>query len=280
MQEKLHEISKLLESLGDFTGASFCWHFADNDLLRQVLTGQIDHCNTFCLRVKRDPCWKLRSCMKEHRVRAFQEALELRRPFLFRCYAGAKEVAVPLFDHDRLFAVLSGGIFQDDRHSPPEEALEEYKRLPRMDDDRLLRLGVFLERLLWREIPELRLPEERSQLLPSLTSRDDRILRAAAYMRLNLFRPVTAAETAAQARLSTSHFLHLFSRETGFSFSDWLLRLRVSEARRLVEGSSIPLKNIAESCGIVDQSRMALLFRRYLGETPAALRKRSAPSSS
>ena len=101
-----------------------------------------------------------------------------------------------------------------------------------------------------------------------------RILWAAHYMRSRCRGPLTAGETAKACGLSVSRFLHLFRRETGYSFSDWLQRLRVAAACRLLEGSPYKLAEIAEISGIRDQSRMTYLFRRYLNTTPGKWRRK------
>ena len=86
---------------------------------------------------------------------------------------------------------------------------------------------------------------------------------------------MTAKQAAEVSGLSVSRFLHLFRTETGYSFSDWLQRLRVARACRLLEESPYKLAEIAEIAGIRDQSRMTVLFRRYLNTTPGEYRASS-----
>ena len=78
---------------------------------------------------------------------------------------------------------------------------------------------------------------------------------------------------AADCGVSVSTLLHLFRRETGFSFREWRLRLRVADAAALVEGSDLGLNEIALTCGFADQSRMTVLMKRFLGRTPGELRR-------
>lgn len=106
-----------------------------------------------------------------------------------------------------------------------------------------------------------------------MLTQDIRILRAVKLIRRNFARPVKVEEAAQLANLSKAHFTHLFTNETGFSFSDFLQRVRVGSARSLVEGSDMPLSEIAERCGIQDQSRMGVLFRRYFNMSPREMRK-------
>jgi transcriptional regulator GlxA family with amidase domain len=53
-------------------------------------------------------------------------------------------------------------------------------------------------------------------------------------------------------------------------------RLRVEAAQRLLEDSSLPLKEIAARTGLGDASTLWRAFSRQLGVTPAAYRERFA----
>jgi transcriptional regulator GlxA family with amidase domain len=53
-------------------------------------------------------------------------------------------------------------------------------------------------------------------------------------------------------------------------------RLRVDEARRLLEATTLPLKDISARTGLGDASTLWRLFTQRLGLTPAAYRQRFA----
>ena len=56
-------------------------------------------------------------------------------------------------------------------------------------------------------------------------------------------------------------------------------RLRMDEARRLLEETSLPLKDITARTGLGDASTMWRAFTRRLGVTPAAYRQRFAAAA-
>lgn len=272
MFAQLYEFSESLEPLGDFAGIRFCWHFLDSSLLLSVINSQTDHDRVpFCKKLKEVPGMH-RLCLQSHRKAAFAEALKSRAPFLLRCHCGSLELAVPWFPENRFAGILFVGTFADMSAAGYSEFQKERSLLPVMDEAKLLSLGKFLEDLMAHRLSGLRFPESDPMLLPPIKTEDSRILLAAKYMRAHSSEKLTASFVAARAGLSLSRFLHLFSEETHFPFSDWLQRLRVSCALRLVEGSDVPFGTIAEVCGIIDQSRMTLLFRRYLGKTPRRMR--------
>ena len=272
MLTPLLEFSKSLESLEIFGGVRFCWHFLDSSLLLSVPGVQTEHDRTpFCKKLKDVPGMH-RLCLQSHRKTAFARALRLREPFLLHCHCGCLELAVPWFPENRFAGILFAGTFADASVAGYSEFQKERSLLPVMEEPRLLALGRFLEDMMARQLAGLRFPESDPMLLPPVPTEDSRILLAAKYMRAHSSEKLTASRMAARVGLSLSRFLHLFSEEARFPFSDWLQRLRVSSALRLVEGSDVPFGTIAEVCGIIDQSRMTFLFRRYFGKTPRRMR--------
>jgi transcriptional regulator GlxA family with amidase domain len=65
----------------------------------------------------------------------------------------------------------------------------------------------------------------------------------------------------------------------GESPAELVRRLRIEEARRLLEETSLPLKDITARTGLGDASTMWRVFTRRLGVTPAAYRQRFATAA-
>jgi transcriptional regulator GlxA family with amidase domain len=61
--------------------------------------------------------------------------------------------------------------------------------------------------------------------------------------------------------------------------AEYVRRLRVDEARRLLEETSLPLKAVAARTGLGEPSTMWRVFIQHLGVTPAAYRERFAAAS-
>lgn len=89
-------------------------------------------------------------------------------------------------------------------------------------------------------------------------------------------RDLSLAELAAQAQLSRSHFKQAFRQLTGYAPHHYLLRVRLSHARKLLaqENEAMPLSEIAAACGFFDQAHLSRHFRRFFGITPGAFRHR------
>lgn len=88
----------------------------------------------------------------------------------------------------------------------------------------------------------------------------------------NLSRRISVAELAQVVCLSPSHFHALFKRSVGLTPHQYLLKLRLDHASRLLRESPLPLVRIAEECGFSSQSALTTAMRRYIGLTPKRLR--------
>ena len=82
---------------------------------------------------------------------------------------------------------------------------------------------------------------------------------------------ISVTDLADQARLSIDHFTRIFRKVTGTTPHQYLLRVRLSHARKLMQGAQpIGLDEVALNCGFCDQAHFGRHFRRYFGVTPAA----------
>ena len=107
-------------------------------------------------------------------------------------------------------------------------------------------------------------------VLPSVTS-DERILRAIAYIRTNLDRPLTLDEVAGEACLSPGRFRHLFVEQTGLAFKTYLLWLRLMHAVRIYSETSGSLTEAAHSAGFADSAHFSRVFKRTFGSPATTL---------
>ena len=74
--------------------------------------------------------------------------------------------------------------------------------------------------------------------------------------------------------LSPSHFHAQFKNCVGLTPHQYLLKIRLDRAARMLRESSMPLVRIAEECGFSSQSALTTSMRRYMGLTPKRLRAR------
>jgi AraC family transcriptional regulator len=92
-------------------------------------------------------------------------------------------------------------------------------------------------------------------------------------MEQRLAEPLPIADMAAAASLSSSQFTRRFRASTGQSPHQFLLRLRLDAACRLLRTGSEPIAEVAATCGFSHQEHLTRVMRARLGTTPAALRR-------
>lgn len=74
---------------------------------------------------------------------------------------------------------------------------------------------------------------------------------------------------------SLSHFKLLFSQYFDTTPYVWMQRNRAIEISELLRDPSMPLKNIIKKYGFTSHGHFSLFCRKFLGDTPRALRRRS-----
>lgn len=100
--------------------------------------------------------------------------------------------------------------------------------------------------------------------------------RVLAYIDSNLDQPLKIDELAALARLSTSHFSHVFRRTFGIAPYGYILNRRMERARELLSTTDEPLAQVALRCGMTDQAHLSRLFKQQVGEPPSRWRRMRA----
>jgi AraC family transcriptional regulator len=84
------------------------------------------------------------------------------------------------------------------------------------------------------------------------------------------------AMLAAIAGVHRVHVARAFRDHLGCTVGDYVRRLRVRRACELLTSSSAPLTDVAMRAGFFDQSHMTRVVKRFLGVTPAMLRRQTA----
>jgi transcriptional regulator GlxA family with amidase domain len=108
---------------------------------------------------------------------------------------------------------------------------------------------------------------------------DDGSLEATrAYALAHLEEPLTIAQLARHACTSERTFNRRFRAETGTTPLRWLHAQRVDHARRLLEGSDLPVELVAQRCGFGSAAILRQHFRRATATTPTAYRRTFAGS--
>jgi PAS domain S-box-containing protein len=86
--------------------------------------------------------------------------------------------------------------------------------------------------------------------------------------------PLTSKELANIAGLSVSQFERRFRRAFGTTPRQYLMRVRVENAAKLLVESDQTVSRIAVQCGFYDHAHLSRHFRRFLNASPSEYRKK------
>lgn len=102
-----------------------------------------------------------------------------------------------------------------------------------------------------------------------------RVLPAVTLMMRGYAGRLPIGELSAACRLSPSRFMQLFRERMGVTAHQFLEKVRITEAGRLLRTTSLPIAEVAAACGFYDHSAFVKRFRRHTGLAPLAYRKSS-----
>lgn len=82
-------------------------------------------------------------------------------------------------------------------------------------------------------------------------------------------------EIAEKFYFSKYYLCRIFKQYTGVPIGVYLLNLRIANASRMLAGADCPVSEIAERCGFHSTAHFCNTFRKHVGLSPSAYRKKS-----
>ncbi|MFF1547491.1 helix-turn-helix domain-containing protein [Streptomyces sp. NPDC058291] len=102
---------------------------------------------------------------------------------------------------------------------------------------------------------------------------DAAVERAVAYLRERFSDPLTAADIARDAPLGRFVFSRVFREETGTSPGEFLDAIRLDEAKKLLDGTSMTLAEISDAVGYTGLDSFTRSFTAGVGLSPGRFRR-------
>ena len=121
------------------------------------------------------------------------------------------------------------------------------------------------------------LEENRNSFLPKLTENgydENLIAKALEYISAHYTENLTLQNVADTVHLSKSYFSLYFKKQTGRNFVDYLIELRIREAKRLLVESESRIYDVAKAAGFKDVKYFSKVFKKITGLTPIAYREK------
>lgn len=123
------------------------------------------------------------------------------------------------------------------------------------------RIGPALDRLL------------KFVVLTPLDSQVNIVRSACVFMAARYADKLTVADIAEQVYVSPYYLCRLFRKVLSESVMEHLTRIRIDQAKRLLERTSLQMDEIARRVGLTDSAHFCKVFKRYTGMSPAHYRR-------
>jgi transcriptional regulator GlxA family with amidase domain len=108
---------------------------------------------------------------------------------------------------------------------------------------------------------------------------DDRIRQVEKFLQQNFDQDVSIDNLADRAGMGPRNFIRRFKAATGCLPGAYIQKLRVSEARELLERGAASIQSVCSKSGYEDLAFFRSLFKRHTGMTPTEYRRRFAQAS-
>ena len=242
------------------------------------------HLSPYCCYLKQHPDAGNTCVEKQNRV--FEKCKN--GEFCGTCHAGVVEYIYPIKAKGHTVGFISAGGFQADAQTM-EHCLEKVSRLYsfQLNELRLIYSASFSpEKPAKTEMdallrPLCRMLELAYEKLPDTAAgkTDNLYLQILYYLNLNHSFPITLDTLCEQFYCSKSHISHTFKKHNGDSISNYLNRMRISDAKLLLANSALSMTAIAAAVGFSDSNYFAVVFKKHEGITPTQYRTKKYISS-
>lgn len=95
------------------------------------------------------------------------------------------------------------------------------------------------------------------------------------YISFNFSKPIKISDIAKQLNINRSHLYRIFKESTGKSIEEYLVSVRINEARRLLDDTDFSTSAISDLVGYAHCSTFFKMFKAYTGLTPQEYRNKN-----
>lgn len=110
--------------------------------------------------------------------------------------------------------------------------------------------------------------------MQSIVNNEDVVSEIVEKMYKEYHKNITLGMYSKEINYSLPYISKLFKEKTGMNFRDYLKKIRIEEACRLLVNSDEKIQNICESVGYCDVDFFSKVFKENMGITPGAFRKK------
>lgn len=231
--------------------------------------------NSFCRIINSSKIGK-EKCLQSGKERGLIASI-LRKPDIHKCHAGLIDVYLPIMLRDQHIATLCTGQFLTSKPNKKDfeiiksnvenydidiDLLEDAYFKTKVISKKNIRDYIELMNLIVSYVFEV----EDKIVFFKYASLSDAVAKAISYIKNNYNKKIYIKDVADHTCLSKYHFEHIFKKETGLTFINYLNFYRVSQAKKHLMKNSI--LNVCYDTGFNSVSNFYKIFKRYTGTSP------------
>ncbi len=115
---------------------------------------------------------------------------------------------------------------------------------------------------------------DKSAFPKSGSSTDEAITSVKRIIENEYYKDFTLEKISKQFNISLYYLAHKFKAQTGSSIKQYLISCRISAAKKLLDGTDLPISEICFKTGFTDLSNFSRYFSKTVGMSPTEYRKR------
>ena len=230
------------------------------------------HENPYCIYVKTF------SKAFEHCVKRQKRVIDKCKSgsFCGTCYAGVQEYVYPIYNSNLLVGFISVSGYRNPSYNSYIDKCSESFDIPA----KVLRKTIlslkndmpdksYIDTLV---IPLVRMLELAYTKLSDIKQPDNLISEIIKYVNRHYQENITLEQISKAFARSRSSISHTFKGETGQTFREYLISVRLRSAKSLLLYSNLSVTEIAFSVGFNDSNYFSNVFKKYMGISPIKYR--------
>lgn len=215
--------------------------------------------NTEAIKYKRLDTVKMKMLIQNREMNSLEELLNLN-------FESLKEINNPKFIQNEVINILLElDLFCKQAHLPDSFFKKERESLIRriLSTDSIISLKEILYKIIDQII---KLLEQKNEIQSPI------IRKMLTFVNNNLHEDISLKRIGNELNFSSNYLGHIFRKEIGISFSEYIKKLRIDTAKKMLEGSTKTISEIAVDVGFIDANYFYRVFRNVNGCTPSDYR--------
>jgi len=263
---EVNEIQKMMDLLSNLFSirTSFIYAIDDEEYVKEIAGKNGDY-QDYCILIQKELKHRCIACDRDK----FSEAREQKKPLLYQCYNGLYEMFLPLFIENYLVGYLHFGQVRaedDFEKILVSQSLDEHSDLAGLKQkynsmDIIPREKLMLIAEVFQKFSELIL---KNKFIELKKARPEHYLKK--YMEENLSKSISVQSAARFINRSPSYVTHKFREIYGESFHNYLNKVRIDRAKKLLINHTIDQAYI--HCGFKNRYHFSKVFKQVEGLTP------------